>query len=232
MEIRNLGTETRTPKGSAEARRARRAGKVPAILYGLGKNPHACLIDRHTFEHELHLGNKTFKLAVDGKTEAALLQDIQYDSLGVQIVHVDFKRIDLAVKVKVFVALNFTGHPEVTAGAVLDHVSGEVHVECLPTAIPKAIEVSVASLKISEHIEAKDIKLPEGVTLADDPHKTIASYHYKHVEVEAAPAEAGAVPAEPIVLTEKKPVEGEGEEKADKAEKPAKAEKAEKPEKK
>jgi large subunit ribosomal protein L25 len=227
MEIRNLKTETRTAKGSADARRARRDGKVPAILYGLGKQPHACVLDRRAFEQELHLGNKTFKLAVDGKSEAALLQDIQYDSLGVQIVHVDFKRIDLAVKVKVFVALNFVGHPEVVAGAVLDHVSGEVQVECLPTNIPKSVDVSVTGLKIGEHVEAKDVKLPEGVTLADDPHKTIASYHYKHVEVEAAPAEAGAEAAEPVVLTEKKPAEGEAP--AEKAgEKPAKAEKPEK----
>jgi large subunit ribosomal protein L25 len=230
MEIRNLQTEPRTAKGSADARRARRAGKVPAILYGLGKDPQACMLDRHSFEQELHLGNKTFKLAVGGKTEAALLQDIQYDALGLRIVHVDFKRIDLAVKVKVFVALNFVGHPELVAGAILDHVSGEIHVECLPTNIPKSLDVPVAGLKINEHVEAKDIKLPEGVVLADDPHKTIASYHYKHVEAEVAPAEAGAEVAEPVVLTEKKPAEGETAEKA--GEKPAKAEKTEKPEKK
>lgn len=230
MEIRSLKTENRTLNGSADARRARRAGKVPAIVYGLGKTPHSCLVDRHVFEQELHLGNKTFKLALDGKTEAALLQDIQYDALGIEIVHIDFKRIDLAVKVKVFVPLTFTGHPEVTAGAILDHVSGEVHIECLPTQIPKEIEVPVGGLKINEHVEAKDLKMPEGVTLADDPHKTIASYHYKHVEVEAAAAEPGAEAAEPVVLTEKKPAEGETAEKA--GEKPAKAEKTEKPEKK
>lgn len=228
MEIRSLKTEPRTDKGSADARRARREGKVPAILYGLGKTPQACLLDRRAFEHELHLGNKTFKLAVDGGSQAALLQDIQYDSLGAQIVHVDFKRIDLAVKVKVFVSLTFVGHPEVTAGAILDHVSGEVHVECLPTAIPKSLDVSVAGLKVGEHVEAKDVKMPEGVTLADDPHKTIASYHYKHVEVEAAPAEPGAEAAEPVVLTEKKPAEGEAPAEKGAGEKPAKAEKPEK----
>jgi len=230
MEIRNLAIEARTPKGSAEARRARRAGKVPAIVYGLGREPSACLLDRHTFEQELKLGNKTFKLGTGGKADAALLQDIQYDALGVRIVHVDFKRIDLAVKVKVNVGLVFAGHPEVVAGGVLDHVNSDVLVECLPTNIPKTIEVSVAALKIGEHIEAKDVKLPEGVELADDPHKTIASYHYKHIEVEvAAPGTEAAEGAEPVVLTEKKPTEGEA---AEKGEKPAKAEKAEKPEKK
>jgi large subunit ribosomal protein L25 len=202
---------------------------VPAVVYGLGRDPYACLIDRHTLEGELKSGNKTFKLGIAGKSEAALLQDIQYDALGVDIVHIDFKRIDLAAKVKVLVPLTFVGHPEVVAGAVLDHVSGEVHVECLPTAIPKTLEVSVAGLKINEHIEAKDIKMPEGVALADDPKKTIASYHYKHVEVEAAPAAEAAEAAEPVVLTEKKPAEGEAPAAG---EKPAKAEKAEKPEKK
>ena len=231
MEIRNLPIEPRTPKGSAEARRARRAGSVPAIVYGLGRDPQACLVDRHTFERELHSGNRTFKLAAGGKTEAALLQDVQYDALGVDIVHIDFKRIDLAAKVTVLVPLQFVGQPEVTAGAVLDHVSSDVHVECLPTNIPKMLEVVVSALKIGEHLEAKDIKLPEGVALADDPHKTIASYHYKHIEVAvAAPGAEGAETAEPVVLTEKK-AEGEGE-KAEKPEKGAKAEKAEKPEKK
>ena len=69
MEIRNLETKARTPKGSAEARRARRAGSVPAVVYGLGRDPVACLIDRHTFEGELKSGNKTFKLAIAGKSE-------------------------------------------------------------------------------------------------------------------------------------------------------------------
>jgi large subunit ribosomal protein L25 len=236
MEIRNLEIEARTVKGSAESRRARRAGKVPAIVYGLGRDPHSCLIDSHTFERELQAGNRTFMLAAGGKTEAALLQDIQYDALGIDIVHIDFKRIDLKAKVTVLIPLNFVGHPEITAGAVLDHVSSDVHVECLPTNIPKSIDVSVAGLKINEHLEAKDIKMPEGVTLADEPNKTIASYHYKHVEVEAAaPGEPGAAPAEPVVLTERKPAEGEAAEKGEKgekAEKPEKKEKAEKPDKK
>jgi large subunit ribosomal protein L25 len=200
-------------------------------VYGLGRDPYACMIDRHTFERELQSGNRTFTLTVGGKNEAALLQDVQYDALGVDIVHIDFKRIDLAAKVKVFVPLSFVGQPEITAGAVLDHVSSEVQVECLPTQIPKSIEVSVAALKIGEHIEAKDLKLPEGIALADDAHKTIASYHYKHVEAEApAAAAAGEEAAEPVVLTEKKP-EGEAAEKGEKPEKGGKAEKAEKPEK-
>jgi large subunit ribosomal protein L25 len=230
MEIRNLPIEPRTPKGSAEARRARRSGKVPAVVYGLGRDPYACQIDRHEFERELQSGNRTFKLGTGTKAEAALLQEVQYDALGIDIVHIDFKRIDLAAKVKVLVALHFVGQPEAVAGAVLDHVNSDVYVECLPTAIPKAIEVPVAGLKINEHLEAKDVKMPEGVTLADDPNKTIASYHYKHVEAEAPAAGVeGEAPAEPVVLTEKKPVEAEG---AEKAEKGGKAEKAEKPEKK
>jgi large subunit ribosomal protein L25 len=224
MEIRKLPTEARKPKGSAEARRARRAGHVPAIVYGLGRDPYACLVDRHEFERELHAGNRTFQLGVAGKSEAALLQDVQYDPLGMHVVHVDFKRIDLAAKVRVLVPLTFTGHPEVVAGAVLDHVSGDIHVECLPTAIPREIEVSVAGMKIGEHLEAKDLKLPEGVALADDVHKTIASFHYRHVEAEPVAAE-GAEAAEPVVLTEKKPEAGADE-------KPEKGGKAEKPEKK
>lgn len=224
MEIRKLPTEARKTQGTAESRRARREGRLPAIVYGLGREPYACLVDRHEFERELHSGNRTFQLGVADKFEAALLQDVQYDALGQHIVHVDFKRIDLSAKVRVLVPLVFTGIPEVVAGSVLDHVSGDVHVECLPTAIPKEIEVSVAAMKISEHIEAKDLKLPEGVVLADDPHKTIASYHYKHVEAEPAAGEA-VEGAEPVVLTEKKPEAG-AEEKAEKGGK------AEKPEKK
>jgi large subunit ribosomal protein L25 len=222
MEIRNLPTEARTSTGSADARRARRAGRVPAIVYGLGRDPYACLIDRREFEREIHSGNRTFKLGVAGKSEAALLQDVQYDALGIDIVHVDFKRIDLSEKVRVLVPLDFVGQPEITAGAVLDHVAGEIHVECLPTNIPKSVEVVVTGMKIGEHLEAKDLKLPPGVTLADEPNRTIASYHYKHVEAEA-PAAAGEEGAEPIVLTEKK-TEEEGE-KAEKAEKPEKPEK-------
>ncbi len=217
MELTILKTQPRPKLGSAESRRVRRSGQVPAVVYGLGRDPHACSVDYHVFDHEFHEGNKTFKLEIAGKTEAALLKDVQWDTFGKEMIHVDFVRIDLTARVRVSVPLAFSGHPEMVAGSVLDHVSEDVFVECLPTEIPKTITVNLEGLKIGEHVDAKDLKLPAGVSLSDDPKKTLASYHYRHVEAEApagTPADAAA--AEPVVLKEKKPEEGAADAKAEK----------------
>jgi large subunit ribosomal protein L25 len=224
MQISKLKTEPRTKTGSAESRRIRRAGRLPAVVYGLGKEPYTCSVDTRSFQDELHGGHRTFKLGVDGEEQAALLQEIHYDAIGEHVVHLDFKRVDLNVKVRVKVGLNFVGIPEFASGGVVDHVNEDVEVECLPADIPAAIEVSIAGLTIGSHIEASAVKLPPSVKLTSDPHTTLISYHYKAVE--QAPVEAATETAQPEMLKEKKDAaaapEAKAGEKAEKGDKEAK----------
>jgi large subunit ribosomal protein L25 len=220
MQISQLKTEPRTKTGSAESRRIRRGGRLPAVVYGLGQVPYTCSVEKRTFEDELHDGHRTFKLGVGGGEEAALLQEVHYDAIGEHIIHLDFKRVDLNVKVRVKVGLTYTGQPEFASGGVVDHVNEDIEVECLPANIPAAIEVSIAGLQIGNHVEAKSVKLPEGVVLTSDPHTTLISYHYKAVE--QAAAEAATETAQPEMLKEKKDA---GAPDAKAAEKPEKGDK-------
>jgi large subunit ribosomal protein L25 len=202
MKITQLKTEPRQKLGSANSRRYRRDGRLPGVVYGLGSAPVSFTVCEEEFEHELHAGHRAFKLEIGGKEEAALLQDIQYDALGEYLIHVDFKRVDLTKKVRVNVALAFVGMPAIAANGVVDHVSEDVEVECLPADIPASIEVSISGLELGAHIEAKDVKLPAGLTLVTDPHRVLVSHHFKAVE--AAPAAAEGETAQPEMTKEKK----------------------------
>ncbi|HYC78102.1 MAG TPA: 50S ribosomal protein L25 [Planctomycetota bacterium] len=204
MQITPLKTEPRSRLGSAESRRTRNQGRLPAVVYGLEGAPHACSVDARAFEEHLHAGHRAFQLDVDGKAQSALLQDVQYDALGEHIVHLDFKRIDLNRKIRVKVPLTFVGQPEASSGAVVDHVSEDIEVECLPAEIPAHVEVPIAALTVGHHIEAKDVALPKNVVLVGDPHRTLVSYHFKSVEQAAAATEVAATPAQPEMTKEKK----------------------------
>jgi large subunit ribosomal protein L25 len=209
MKLTQLKTEPRSKKGSAESRRIRRAGRVPAVVYGLGQDPYPCTVDGTEFSDELQAGHRAFNLVVGGKTESSLLQAVQYDAFGEAIVHLDFKRIDLTKKVRVTVPLHFVGIPEITAVGVVDHVAEDVLVECLPTDIPAHLEVSIAGLALGAHVEAKDVPLPAGVALVTDGHAVLVSHHYKASQLEAADAAAAAEStAQPEMLKEKKDAPG------------------------
>ncbi len=202
MELATLNTEPRAILGSAESRRIRRGGRIPTVVYGLEKAPHSCTVDARAFDAEFHRGLRTYNLVIAGKQEAALLKSIQMDTYGKDVVHLDFHRVDLTVKVRVAVPLSFIGHAEINAAGIVDHVAEDIHVECLPTDIPPSLEVSLEGLQVGKRIEAKDVKLTTGLVLADDPHKVIVSYHWRHAEVvapvaEVAPAaDAAAKPAD------------------------------------
>jgi large subunit ribosomal protein L25 len=212
MEIVNLPVEVREKTGSAESRRLRRSGRLPVVLYGMDRPTSTFSVDARRFSTEFRRGRRMFELSLGDKTQVSLLKDISFDALGDTAVHADFIRIDDTKPVRVNVAIDFVGVPAPVAGAVVDYVNRDIHVSCLPRAIPEAVTVNLAALTVGQHVEAKDLQLPEGVSLADPPGKTIVSYHYKHVEAVAAPAAEGV--AEPEVLTERKTAdEGEAEKK-------------------
>jgi large subunit ribosomal protein L25 len=204
MEIIKLAVEVREKTGSAESRRLRRSGRLPVVLYGMGRDPSHFSVDAHRFEIEYRKGRRMFELTAGEKTQVSLLKDVGFDFLGDNPVHADFIRIDDSKPVTVTVVLDFIGVPSPVAGAVLDYVNRDIHISCLPRQIPDAVPVHLGHLTVGQHIEAGQITVPPGVTLVDPPGKTIVSYHYKHIEVVAAPVVEG-VPAEPEVLTERKP---------------------------
>lgn len=204
MEIVILPVDLREKTGSAECRRLRRSGKLPVVLYGMDRPPGNFSLDAHKFDLEFHRGKRMFELKLGDKTQVSLLKDVAYNAIGDRIEHADFVRIDDKKPVTVKVAVEFVGVPAPMAGAVVDYITRDISITCLPRQIPPSVQVNIGSLTVGHHVEAGQVTLPEGVTLVDAPAKTLVAYHYKSVE--AAPAEAVGT-AEPVVLTEKKPTD-------------------------
>ena len=241
-ETNLLEAQARTPGNKNDARRVRRDGKIPAVLYGAGKNTLSLTLDPRQVARILYsqTGHNTiFELALNGgeKTKAMIV-DWQYEPVKGSLLHVDLKRIAMDRKLKVQVPVALKGEPEgvKTQGGILEQVLREVEVECLPGDIPTSIEADVSELVFGKVLRVADLLHSDKLKYITDSNQTVAHITSVKEEVAATPevvaAEAGAVPAEPEVIKKgKQETEEEGAEPA--AEKPEKAEKkAEKKEKK
>lgn len=197
--------ELRTDRGTRRARNLRKHYKIPAVLYGLGKEAVSIALPHAATETILRSGSHTADITLDGKTEKVLIQDVQYDYLQKEIEHIDLLRIDPNQKVKVKVALDFRGTPKgAKDGGILAAQLNEIELEVLATAIPSEIRVSVEDLELNAVLHAKDIALPAGAKLLDNPDRIVAAVTvFKEVVAE----DLGAGAAEPEVIG-KKPEEG------------------------
>jgi large subunit ribosomal protein L25 len=207
-----IDVQKRSETGTNANRRLRQAGKIPAVVYGGGKDTVPIVLDRKTLIDLMKSGeneNAIFllKLAESGQERHAMIRDMQIDPLTRQVVHIDFQRIvmDKKVKVQVTVELKGTAYGVKTEGGMIDFVHREVTVECLPGDIPKHIDLDVTELRVGQHVEAKDLKLPDGVTLAEEPDRVIISLSHTKAEESAAATETVA---EPEVVKRGKAEEG------------------------
>lgn len=211
MEQNQLSVEARSGLGKGAARKLRAAGKVPGVLYGLGKNIAVTLDPRIVQKNLLEEGgsNKVFKLSgkgVDGVS--ALIKDWQVDPLKRTLLHVDLLEIDVTKKVTVTVPVVFVGKSAgVAEGGVLNVIARQIEVRCVPTNIPKHIDVDVTNLAIGKSIHLDDLTLPEGVEKGGAVNTTLVACVPPAKEEDAVASLAPT--AEPEVITEKKPAEGE-----------------------
>jgi large subunit ribosomal protein L25 len=168
-----LGAHTREKVGSRHARKLRREGRIPCSIQSNDGKPHREVhIDEDAFlaarRHHVHL----FDIDVDGETETALIRELQWDTFGDRIIHVEFKRVQRGVKAETEVELEFVGHPH---GGVVQHILHHVTILALPSEIPDSLEVRVAALTEGDTVHASDVLLPEGVELVTDPETMVAS---------------------------------------------------------
>ncbi len=168
----------REERGKNAARRLRATGRVPAIVYGLGREPQAVAVDAKAMTNVLkdpagH--NRVFDLRCNGSSEHAMAVDYQIDPVKHSLLHVDLMRIDLAKPVKVAVPVKAVGiaFGVKNQGGFEEMVSREVQIECLPMDIPDHVDVDIESLRVGEGIRAKDIPPSKKYTLADDEHKLL-----------------------------------------------------------
>jgi large subunit ribosomal protein L25 len=237
-DINILEAQKREPGNKNAARRVRREGKVPAVVYGAGKATTAVAVDPRQVLRILksESGHNTiFDLALDSDRVKAMIVDWQFEPLKGQLLHVDLQRIAMDQKLTVTVPVVLKGEAQgvKTEGGILEQLLREVEIECLPADIPKSIEADVSHLVFGVEIRVKDLVHSDKVKFLTNENQMIA--HITSVKEEVAPtpeavAEAAtATPAEPEVIKKgKQEVEGEAEAEA----KPEKAEKAEKKEKK
>jgi len=196
-----LEAETREKTGKAESRRMRRAGKIPAIIYGGDKPDLAIALDFISTDKLLnvehfHTSMVEIKVAgVRGKN-TAILKDVQYDPLRDEPTHLDFQRVSgkdsIHINVPV-VAINFEKCPGDVAGGLLEVVRHELDVHCRADSIPEHIEVDCANLNIGDTVHIEDITLPKGVEVQHEVNFTVLNVAAPKVkggdEEEAAAAE-------------------------------------------
>lgn len=200
--------------GSRYARRNRAAGQLPGVLYGHGQDPVAVALEAIQTIRYVESGEKVFTLDLDGnKDQTVILKDVQFDYLGTNIVHIDLARVDLNEIITSPVSIRLVGEPVgmKKAGNILTHPATTLEIRCTVANLPDHIDVSIANLDVGMSIHARDITLPAGLTLADDPDAIVAAIKEIKV-VEEVTAEGAAVAAEvaqPEVITAKKEKEGE-----------------------
>jgi len=201
-----LRATERTKLGSAESRRLRKQGLVPAVLYGRAE-PVAIFIGERDLRAALSTqagSHAVLEVAIDGGREhSAILKEYQRDKIRGTIVHVDLQEIRLDQKIHSAVAVTLVGEPAgVKEGGVLSQVVNEVQVEGLPLEIPQHLEIDVSGMHIGDSLRLAELEVPDGITLLDDLDATVlatVTMPTRVEEPEAAEGEeapAGETPAE------------------------------------
>ena len=213
----NLAATSRPKTGTGAARELRRQGRIPAVIYGHGREPESLAIDANDFSRLLPQmsASSILDVAVDGRAPVkALIRELQRHALrSSTIVHLDLYEIHADEEVDVRVAVHLTGVPDGVRnfGGVLDFVHREVEIRVLPGDIPASIDVDVTNLAIGHSIFVRDLVLEKGEIL-DDPNVPVCTVVAPRVEEVATPV-AEEEAAEPELIRKPKAEEDEGEDK-------------------
>ena len=210
-----VGAETRNDQGKGASRRLRRAGQVPAILYGGKGEPSnitlnqlslLTMIDNEKFYSSI------INIKLDGKDQQAIVKDVQMHPAKAQVLHVDLQRVLADQPIRLHLPIHFLNQatcPGVkTEGGQVSHLRTDIEISCLPKDLPEALEVDMIAMNLNDTIFLKDIKVPPGVTipeLATGREIPVVSIHAPRAEEpEAAAAEATATAAVPTAGDAKK----------------------------
>jgi large subunit ribosomal protein L25 len=200
-----IPTEKREGRGTKKAVRLREKGLLPAVLYGHKEATISLSVPLDKFSAALRHGVRVFDLETGGKVEKAVINELQYDYLGKEILHVDFRRVSTDERITVHVPIELRGTaPGVTGGGVLDQQIHSLEVECLALEIPSSIRVAIGELQIGSAIHVRDLKLPPGVVAQADEDAIVVQVTAPQAEAEEG--EAGER-AEPELIRPERPAE-------------------------
>ncbi|MFL5954487.1 MAG: 50S ribosomal protein L25 [Gaiellaceae bacterium] len=188
-----LMVQNRAILGSAEARRLRRSGLIPGVLYGR-ETPVAISIPERDLRHALTTRgglNAVLDVVVeDGKEHSSVLKEYQQHPVKGHIMHVDLQEVRLDQPIHATVPLHLHGEPAgVKEGGVLSQVTNEINVEALPMEVPEHLEIDVSGMEMGDTLRLDALQTPEGVTLLDDPETVVATVTQPMREEEPEPVE-------------------------------------------
>lgn len=204
-----LAGEPRPQLGRTDSRRLRKAGKVPAIMYGGGEAPEALVLDHNALKNQMNreaFYTSILTLKIGSKAQQVVVKGVERHPARPQIMHMDFQRVREDVEITLTVPIHFTGEAEAKGvkeqGGVVDHLMTDVEVRCLPRYLPEFLTLDVTALELNQIYHLSDIKLPEGVTLvalAGGHDHPVVAVNLPRAEEIDVPAEtetpAGEVPA-------------------------------------
>ena len=216
-----LAGEPRAQVGRTDSRRLRRAGKVPAVMYGGGEAPESLTLDHNALRNQM--GRAAFytsilTLKIGPKSQQVVVKAVERHPARPVIMHMDFQRIREDVEITLNVPVHFLNEASAKGvkeqGGVVEHMLTDVEVRCLPRFLPEYLEVDVAELELNEMFHLSDVKLPEGVSLVallgglDHP---VVAIHSPRAEEVDAPTDTAAAAAEVPATAQAEPAKGEGE---------------------
>ena len=215
METLEIQADPREVEKKRAARRLRRNGKIPAILYGPKTAPVALELNKKDFStrvagmegsHLVRLKSPADALA----NKVALVKDLQYHPVTGEVMHADLYEVDLSATIQVQVPLHFVGKAAgVVRGGILQPVMREIEVECLPLDIPEYFDVEVSGLDIGDSLHIEELSMPEGVRAVYESNFTLVTVVPPTVEEAPAPAAPEEAPAAPAVPEEAEKAGGE-----------------------
>lgn len=216
MATASLDGSPRTDRGTGIARKLRRDGKIPAVIYGHGREPQSLTVDARELEKLLSTvsaASTVIELSLSGGVAKTLIRELQRHPVKRNVIHVDFQELVAGEKVTVSVPLRFTGTADGVrnSGGILEETMHQVHIRVDPSIIPNHIDVDVTPLTIGHSIHIRDLKLPEGVAVLDDAGATVCVCTAPKAATEAVPGTEGEpAAAEPELIRKPKPEEEEG----------------------
>ena len=223
-----LEINSRDTLGKGHSRRLRLQGKVPAVLYGGGKNPASVALDHNKLLHQME--NAAFytsilTLNMGEKAESVVVKDVQHHPFKRQVLHVDFQRILADEKITLIVPIHYSNQEDAVGvkvqGGEIAILISDVEVTCLPGDLPEFLEVDVSELELNQRISLSDISAPEGVeilALSHDQDRSIVTINPPRKEEEDNVPELiedALVGAEDDETTEQKPAEDDSEKSKD-----------------
>jgi large subunit ribosomal protein L25 len=213
-----LSVAKRTQHGSTACRRLRREGRIPGVVYGHQQDAIPFAVEWEALAPVLKAGTRVVDLDVEGHVEKAMFRDIQWDTFGIAVQHIDLLRIDPNERVEVEVPVILKGIAAgALAGGILDHHLHSVTLECLAIQIPDGITVKIAELQIGQAIHVSELELPPNTTVKNEPETVVVQVKQPVEEEEAGAEAAEGGPTQPEIVGRKvKEEEEEGEEKKEK----------------